>query len=83
MTDYDQRISQLERRVDRLDSIVLVLACIVGLLAIGYVASLTRYVLIGLVLAIPLLVLFHRRLPSLGRRIGSFIGRFAKFGPRD
>ena len=74
-TDHDA-IVRLERRLERLTSVVIIQCILLALVVLMDVLQLAPYVALFLLIAVPLLVFYRKQLPGAARWLGRLTGRF-------
>ena len=76
MDDYQTEIvNRLERKVDLLTWVVLIQTVLIGLGVVTYLMQIARYVVLGLVIAVPLLFFFRGSLPTIVRTLAQICYR--------
>jgi len=76
MTNPDPtQLDRLERRIERLTSVVIIQSVLLAAVVLLDVLQLAPLLALVLLIALPLLVFYRHRLPAVGRWIGEMIKR--------
>lgn len=74
----EARLETLERKLDNLKWMMGTQTILLTILMLTYLLSLARWLVIFLLIAIPLLVIYRQRIPTIARWLGSVLGMMGR-----
>ncbi len=75
------RLATLERRVERLTSVLIIQSVLLAGIVLMSALRTAPFLVLGLIIALPLLVFYRQSLPDWVRSVGSFIKQFRPAPP--